>query len=381
MHRLLLSTCLALILAGCHSNGSGQPSDESEAASDPATGATPTPAIIADAMASHDPGPGHAADPAQADDQPRPVMKAQVLLDRQGFSPGVVDGQMGLSTVNALKGFQQANALDPTGALDDATMTVLSRWGQIAATRLVTIPADFAAGPFVPVPKDLVAQGKLPTLGYAALDEKLAERFHTTVATLRALNGALKGSVDANAPQPPFAAGQRIRVPNVGADAINAAGIGDAGWLRTLVMLGVGTDQPALDRIVVSRSRGTLTGYDTDGKVVALFTVTTGSSHDPLPLGQWKITVIDRNPKFHYNPELFWDVSDARPKVLLPPGPNGPVGVVWIDLSKEHYGIHGTPEPETIGRSESHGCVRLTNWDAARLAQMVSTATRVEFVA
>ena len=165
------------------------------------------------------------------------------------------------------------------------------------------------------------------------------------------------------------------------AATIAAIGKQDETWLQTLASLGVGTDQPALDRIVVSRGQGTLKGYGADGKLVAVFTVTTGSSHDPLPLGTWKINGIDRNPRFHYNPKLFWDVSDAKPKVLLPPGPNGPVGVVWIDLSKPHYGIHGTPEPESIGRSESHGCVRLTNWDAARLSQMVSTGTKVEFVA
>ena len=103
--------------------------------------------------------------------------------------------------------------------------------------------------------------------------------------------------------------------------------------------------------------------------------------NDPLPLGDWKILGKAYNPPFAYNPELFWDVADNEEKQQLPPGPNGPVGVVWIDLSKEHYGIHGTPNPETIGRAESHGCVRLTNWDAARLAQMVSGSTKVSFVA
>jgi lipoprotein-anchoring transpeptidase ErfK/SrfK len=104
-----------------------------------------------------------------------------------------------------------------------------------------------------------------------------------------------------------------------------------------------------------------------------------GSEHDPLPLGQWKILVVDRNPKFHFNPDLFWDARPGDKAAMLPPGPNGPVGVVWIDLSKPHYGIHGTPAPETIGRAESHGCVRLTNWDAARLAQMVHPGTEVLF--
>ncbi len=134
-------------------------------------------------------------------------------------------------------------------------------------------------------------------------------------------------------------------------------------------------------RIVVSRKAGTLSVYDSQDELVALFTVTTGSQHDPLPLGKWKINGIDRNPKYHYNPALFWDVSDAKPEAMLPPGPNSPVGVVWIDLSKPHYGIHGTPEPAAIGKSESHGCVRLTNWDAARLSEMVDQQTQVEFVA
>lgn len=105
----------------------------------------------------------------------------------------------------------------------------------------------------------------------------------------------------------------------------------------------------------------------------------TGSRHDPLPIGDWKVKGVAYNPPFAFDPELFWDVPDSADKQRLPPGPNGPVGVVWIDLDKEHYGIHGTPVPEAIGRSESHGCVRLTNWDAARLAMMVRPGTRVEF--
>jgi len=114
---------------------------------------------------------------------------------------------------------------------------------------------------------------------------------------------------------------------------------------------------------------------------VAAFTVTTGSRHDPLPIGDWKVKGVACNPPFAYNPELFWDVDEGQDKQRLPPGPNGPVGVVWIDLTKDHYGIHGTPEPALIGRTQSHGCVRLTNWDAARLAQMVSGSTKVSFVA
>ena len=184
-------------------------------------------------------------------------------------------------------------------------------------------------------------------------------------------------------PGPPstFYAGQQIRVPNVGADRIDPANVKDGAWLATLRMLGVGSEQPDADKIVVDKSAGTLLAYDTAGKLIAAFTATMGSTHDPLPLGDWKILGVSKNPPFHFNPDLFWDAKAGDEKALLPPGPNGPVGVTWIDLSKEHYGIHGTPEPETIGRAESHGCVRLTNWDVARLAQMVSGSTKVSFVA
>ncbi len=387
----LPAACLLAMLAGCNSNGTGQ------SAADPAASETAQVAAVqpgADAMASHDPGPGQPQSAEATDDQPRAVMQAQVILERLGFAPGVVDGEMGLSTRNALSGYQQANGLKVTGDIDEATQAILSRYSQISATRLVTIPQDFAAGPFATLPKDPAEQAKLPGMDYASLDEKLAERFHTTGAVLKALNpqiaggnavgtetSAVQNSASPSPLPPVFAAGQKIRVPNVGADSIDPGQVDDQAWVATLASLGVGTEQVHADRIVVSKSKGTLSAYDADDKLVALFTVTTGSSRDPLPLGNWKINGVDRNPKFHYNPALFWDVSDSKPKALLPPGPNGPVGVVWIDLSKPHYGIHGTPEPQTIGRTESHGCVRLTNWDAARLAQMVSSGTKVEFVA
>lgn len=367
MRRLLLAVSLSAFLSGCGGNGNGQNATATATASAPVA----APAPGADAMASKDPGPGEPPDPGSADSQSHVVMRAQVVLERLGFASGVIDDQAGLSTHNALSAFQEANGLPVTGELDEATQASLSRWSNITATRIVTIPADFAAGPFAALPKDAAAQAKLPGMGYTSLDEKLAERFHTTVAVLRALNPAIVG---------PFAGGQQLRVPNIGADAIDASQVNDADWRLTLASLGVGTSQPDVARIVVSKGKGSLKGYDAENKLVAEFTVTTGSSHDPLPLGNWKILGISRNPKFHYNPDLFWDVPDSKGKELLPPGPNGPVGVVWIDLSKPHYGIHGTGEPETIGRAQSHGCVRLTNWDAARLAQMVTTRTKVAFV-
>jgi lipoprotein-anchoring transpeptidase ErfK/SrfK len=414
-----LTLALSLVLAACGFNGTDRDAQEGKTFAKPGVGKAASGAWTADPMASHDPAGGGTLDPALADDKPRPLMQAQVVLDRFGFAPGVVDGREGLSTTNAIEGFQKANELPVTGKLDEATKQALGQWSNIPATRVVTIPEAFAAEPFAPLPDKPQDQAMMPRLGYESLDEKLAERFHTTVAVLKELNpggvpsgatpspgampsltatpsgsptptpsaapspGAASGSPSPTPTPTPsfFRAGQQIRVPNIGADTIDPASVDDANWLQTLTSLGVGTSQPKADKIVVDKSEGTLQAFDAAGKLIAQFTATMGSKHDPLPLGDWKILGVVKNPPFHYNPELFWDASSTDQKAKLPPGPNGPVGVVWIDLSKEHYGIHGTPHPETIGRAESHGCVRLTNWDVARLAQMVSTRTKVSFVA
>lgn len=414
MRIALLGLPLLLALASCEVTDSsqsqrGQKEPQSELAQNGGP-ASPAP----DPLASRDPPVGQAAATSDiADTEARPVMQAQVVLDRLGFTPGVVDGKEGLSTRNAVSGFQEAADLTVTGKIDDATRQALAKWNNIPATRVVTIPADFANGPFYAIPKDPADQAKMPALGYQSLDEKLAERFHTTVDTLKQLNpgGVPAGAKPASGatipaspapsasgtpgpgasgsasavlkPGPPsfFHAGQQIRVPNVGADALHPATVTDAGWRSTLAMLGVGSQQPKATKIIVSKSKGTLKAYDDAGQLVAVYTATMGSQHDPLPLGRWKILGIEKNPKFHYNPTLFWDAKAGDEKATLPAGPNGPVGVVWIDISKSHYGIHGTPRPETIGRSESHGCVRLTNWDAARLAQMVSSKTELLFEA
>jgi lipoprotein-anchoring transpeptidase ErfK/SrfK len=334
------------------------------------------------------------------DAQARPQMQLQVVLDSLGFGPGVIDGGMGMSTRNALKGFQEANGLAATGDLDDATRQALGRWQDTPATRVVRIPASWGSLTFAAIPEEPAEQAKLKHLGYEDLDEKLAERFHTTADVLHELNpgGQPAGTPSATpatgtaaptpqsspseTPRPAFRPGQLVRVPNVrlGAD-VGTPGGDDPDWSRTLASLGVGAAQPKATKVVVDKSDGTLKAFDQAGKLVAMFTVTSGSGHDPLPLGEWKIVGVSKNPPFHYNPDLFWDADANDEKATLPPGPNGPVGVVWIDLSKEHYGIHGTPEPQTIGRTQSHGCVRLTNWDAARLAQMVDGSTQVVFQA
>jgi lipoprotein-anchoring transpeptidase ErfK/SrfK len=298
------------------------------------------------------------------------VMQTQVVLDHLGFSPGVVDGKTGASLKRAIAGFQKANDLPETGEIDPRTAAALGKFGATPAVAEVTLSDADLAGPFVgPIPKREDQQAKLPSLGYSNPLEMLAERFHTTPATLVALNS----------PETAMKAGAKVKVPNVAtAGRAYPAALPDD-YKQTLAGLNVDSTQPQADHLVVDKSDKTLSVYDAGGKLVAQFPVTTGSKHDPLPIGQWKILGASYNPEFHFNPKLFWDAHKGEKKATLPPGPNGPVGVVWLDLSKPHYGIHGTPEPQNIGRTESHGCIRLSNWDAARLSLMVKPGTPAIF--
>ncbi len=384
-----LPLCLTL-LAACSSDRDA----DGEA---PEARQTATAEAGADAMASRDPAPGAAAEESIPDAEARPVMQAQVVLERLGFGPGVIDGRPSPSLANAVRGFQESRGLPVTGEFDAATRQALAQWSNIPATRVVTIPQDWASETFAPLPEGAAEQAQMPRLGYESMAEKLAERFHTTPAVLAQLNPGGRpaqaggGATPAASPSPvgtaapqaaqavQFAPGQHIRVPNVGADAIDPSSVDNKDWLATLRSLGVGTNQPEVKRILVEESKGWLKAYDAEDRLVAMYTVTTGSRHDPLPIGDWTVKGVAYNPPYSFNPELLRNVSASEGRHELPPGPNSPVGVVWIDLSKEHYGIHGTPEPEAIGRTESNGCVRLTNWDAARLAMMVSPGTRVEF--
>jgi len=311
--------------------------------------------------------------------QPRPaaqttapsmdIMHAQVILDRLGFSPGVIDGREGQSLRQALSGFQERLGLQQTGRLDEPTLTALARWKAIRPTRVLALSANDFRVPYQGrLPDDPADQAKLPALGYANVLEMLAERFHTTPRTLVALN---RGAI--------LRPGSRLTFPNALPSSRAYPTDLPGPWRTTLSGLNVDARQPEGKLIVVDKSEAVLKVYDADDRLVAQFPATMGSEHDPLPIGRWKVQGESYNPEFHYNPELFWDVSDRQGAALLPPGPNGPVGVIWLDLNKPHYGIHGTPHPETIGRAESHGCIRLTNWDAARLSLMIVPGTPAVF--
>jgi lipoprotein-anchoring transpeptidase ErfK/SrfK len=295
--------------------------------------------------------------------QPAPpgndALQLQVMLDRAGFSPGVIDGRMGMNTKKALAAYQKNGN---TGAPSGEPLTTY------------TITAEDAAGPFIErLPADMMEMAKFPALGYTSMLEALAERFHTTPQFLQRVNRGVQ-----------FAAGQRIQVPNVEPLVIpetKGPAKEPTAKARGAQPNAGGAPAPPKPDVIVTVAKATsdATYTDASGKIVFYAPVTTGSEHDPLPIGDWKVNGVQLNPTFRYNPDLFWDAEPSQTKATIPPGPNNPVGLVWIDLSKPHYGLHGTPEPSTIGRTQSHGCVRLTNWDALRLASLVKPGTRVIF--
>ena len=269
------------------------------------------------------------------------VARAQILLDRAHFSCGEIDGDYGTNLEKTVSAFQHARGLPVNGAVGPETWAALNADQAPALLSYMLVEADLA-GPFVQVPADLMEQAKLPFLGYDSPLEGLGEKFHSSPSLLKELN-----------PDSHFdKAGEIILAPNVAMPLPGRAA-----------------------SVVVSKSDSSVAALDSDGKILSYYVATIGSEHDPLPIGDWKINGVSHNPVFHYDPQLFWNANPSDQKAEIKPGPRNPVGVVWIDLSKEHYGIHGTPAPGKVGHAESHGCVRLTNWDASELSQMVRPGT------
>jgi len=281
------------------------------------------------------------------------VLRTQVLLDRAHFSVGVIDGRWGRNSAIAVWWWQRAHGLEPTGDVDQATFISLARAAEnVPPVVSYTLTAGDVKGPFVVIPEDVYEQESLDCLCYESLREKLAERFHSAEDFLELLNPGVDFSQ--------LGAGATINVPNI--------------------RPALPSDHRDVAKVVVSIAGNSLNGYDAAGSLIFHAPTTVGAGYDPSPDETLKVVRIVDQPHFHYNPKLYHEVSDDAPDAHLKPGPNSPVGVVWIALSKEHYGIHGTKDPDVIGYASSHGCVRLTNWDAGELQHRIGEGVEVAFV-
>jgi lipoprotein-anchoring transpeptidase ErfK/SrfK len=271
----------------------------------------------------------------------------QIYLDRAGASPGVIDGLKGSNVAKALDAYERMYGSRPNADDIDALMARLQETGGLPITQYTITDAD-VAGPFIShVPVDYSEKAQLEAMSYTGVTEKLAERFHMDEAYLKAINP----NADFNR------AGTVIKVANVQRP-----------------------DKGAVTRIVADKSRKQVFGYGANGDLVVAYPATIGSQATPSPTGSHTVERIAIDPEYTYNPKINFKQGDNDKVLRIPPGPNGPVGSVWIALSKPTYGIHGTPEPSAIGKTESNGCIRLTNWDAAELAKLVKPGVTVEFV-
>ncbi|MCQ8783913.1 L,D-transpeptidase family protein [Mangrovibrevibacter kandeliae] len=275
------------------------------------------------------------------------VAALQVILDREGMSPGVIDGRMGGNVNKAMAAFQEkfGRTIDPRDP--KALAEELDQTGGPAVSSY-TLTAEDVAGPYLAsIPEDYGQKAKLPAMSYTRPSEMLAERFHMDEDYLKEINPG----ADFNRP------GTIIKVMNVGANVTEP-----------------------VTRIIADKGREQVRAYDAAGTLVAAYPSTIGSSDTPSPSGTVEVSRVALNPNYTYNPKINFKQGSNDGVLTIPPGPNGPVGSVWIALSKPTYGIHGTPEPSKIGKTNSHGCVRLTNFDAQELAKLVKPGVTVEFI-
>lgn len=276
------------------------------------------------------------------------VLRLQVLLDRVHASPGVIDGRYGKNVSKAVESYRAMLGLKEETTLDTEVWDKLATAVPGDALVDYTVTEKDAAGPYVEkIPEDYREMAKMKALGYTGPAEMLAERFHMDIDLLKALNP--------------------------GAD------FGKTGTRLVVAATGRGVPPGNVAKLVADTSKGTLVALDGSGGIIAAYPATIGSAATPSPSGEHTVRAIAPNPAYYYNPEKNFEKDGIKEKLKLPPGPNGPVGSTWIDLSKETYGIHGTPDPAEIDKNFSNGCVRLTNWDAEELAQIVKPGVKVVF--
>lgn len=300
--------------------------------------------------------PGKAARPPR---QTRPdplLIKVQVLLDRARFSPGAIDGREGDNLKGALAAFSAAQGLSASGKLDQAVYDKLQATSAEPVVTDYTITEEDVKGPFAPIPRKMEDQAEPAPMGYTNLREMLAERFHMQRDLLSALN-----------PDKPLDKPGTVLL--VAAVAPTGEGKVKGAPLA-----------PKVARIEVDKDARRVKALREDGTLVGTYPASIGSSEKPAPTGRFKVTGVAFDPWYTYNPKYAFKGVKTRQKFSIRPGPNSPVGLVWIDLSIPSYGIHGTPEPENIGKTESHGCIRLTNWDARDLASHVEKGAVAEFL-
>ncbi|NKN14070.1 L,D-transpeptidase family protein [Rhizobium laguerreae] len=272
------------------------------------------------------------------------IVRLQVLLDRAGSSPGVIDGLSGENVDKAVAGFEAMNNLPVDGRLDPEVASRLE--GNAPIVESYVVSAEDAAGLVDKIPEDYGEKAKMQSLGYTSVAEKLSERFHMGIDLVHALNPASQ-----------FAPGDTVWVVNPGPPT-----------------------EGKVKRIEADRKTGQVLAYAADGSLLAVYPATIGSEDNPAPSGKHKVKGVARMPVYRYDPKRNFKQGKNNEVLTIPKGPNGPVGTVWIDLTEPTYGIHGTPEPKLIDKVGSHGCVRLTNWDVEELASMVKPGIMVDFV-